>query len=82
MEEKGEAREKEMKENEMELAERLFEIILKAKQGDKEAIEEIIRRFEPLIMNSVKGADEEIKEELRQDLIKIIIRAVRNFEIK
>ncbi|WP_029689140.1 helix-turn-helix domain-containing protein [Thermoanaerobacter sp. A7A] len=66
----------------MELAERLFEIILKAKQGDKEAIEEIIRRFEPLIMNSVKGADEEIKEELRQDLIEIIIRAVRNFEIK
>ncbi|MBE3591731.1 MAG: helix-turn-helix domain-containing protein [Thermoanaerobacter sp.] len=62
--------------------ERLFEIILKAKQGDKEAIEEIIRRFEPLIMNSVKDVDEEIKEELRQDLIEIIIRAVRNFEIK
>ncbi|KKC30483.1 MULTISPECIES: helix-turn-helix domain-containing protein [Thermoanaerobacteraceae] len=66
----------------MEECERLFEIILKAKQGDKEAIEEIIKRFETLIMNSVKGADEEIKEELRQDLIEIIIRAVKNFEIK
>ncbi|MGB9680427.1 MAG: helix-turn-helix domain-containing protein [Thermoanaerobacteraceae bacterium] len=57
---------------------RLFEIILKAKQGDKEAIEEIIRCFEPLIMSSVKGVDEEIKEDLRHDLIEIIIRAVRN----
>ncbi|HHY80050.1 Helix-turn-helix domain-containing protein [Thermoanaerobacter thermohydrosulfuricus] len=66
----------------MEERERLFEIILKAKQGDKEAIEEIIRRFEPLIMGSVKGVDEEIKEELKQDLIEIIIRAVKNFEIK
>jgi hypothetical protein len=61
---------------------RLFEIILKAKQGDKEAIEGIIRRFEPLIMDSVKDVDEEIKKELRQDLIEIIIRAVKNFEIK
>jgi hypothetical protein len=33
-------------------------------------------------MGSVKGVDKEIKEELRQDLIEIIIRAVRNFEIK
>jgi len=66
----------------MEECERLFKIVLKAKQGDKEAIEEIIKRFEPLIMNSVKGADEEIKEELRQDLIEIIIIAVKNFEIK
>ncbi|SHE43445.1 Helix-turn-helix domain-containing protein [Thermoanaerobacter uzonensis DSM 18761] len=61
---------------------RLFEIILKAKQGDKEAIEGIIRRFEPLIMGSIKDVDEEIKEEIRRDLIEIIIRAVRNFEIK
>ncbi|KHO60931.1 Helix-turn-helix domain [Thermoanaerobacter sp. YS13] len=66
----------------MEERERLFEIILKAKQGDREAIEEIIKYFEPLIMNSVKGADEEIKEEIRQDLIEIIIIAVKNFEIK
>jgi hypothetical protein len=61
---------------------RLFKIILKAKQGDKEAIEEIIRCFEPLIMGSIKDVDEEIKEEIRRDLIEIIIRAVRNFEIK
>ncbi|SHE43290.1 Helix-turn-helix domain-containing protein [Thermoanaerobacter uzonensis DSM 18761] len=60
----------------------LFKIVLKAKQGDKEAIEEIIRCFEPLIMSSVKGVDEEIKEDLRHDLIEIIIRAVKNFEIK
>jgi hypothetical protein len=33
-------------------------------------------------MSSVKGVDEEIKEDLRHDLIEIIIRAVRNFEIK
>ncbi|CAK9330914.1 hypothetical protein [Thermoanaerobacter kivui] len=33
-------------------------------------------------MGSVKGVDEEIKEELKQDLIEIIIRAVKNFEIK
>jgi len=52
------------------------------KTGDKEAIEEIIKRFEPLIMGSIRGADEEIKEELRQDLIEIIIIAVKNFEIK
>ncbi|MGB9680422.1 MAG: helix-turn-helix domain-containing protein [Thermoanaerobacteraceae bacterium] len=57
-------------------------MILKAKQGDKEAIEGIIRRFDPLIMDSVKDVDEEIKKELRQDLIEIIIRAVKNFEIK
>lgn len=61
---------------------RLFEIILKAKQGDKEAIEEIIKRFETLIMNSVKGADEEIKEELRHDSVEIIIKAIKNFKIK
>ncbi|AIS51607.1 hypothetical protein TKV_c04030 [Thermoanaerobacter kivui] len=35
-----------------------------------------------MIMGSVKGVDEEIKEELKQDLIEIIIRAVKNFEIK
>ncbi|KHO60923.1 Helix-turn-helix domain [Thermoanaerobacter sp. YS13] len=59
---------------------RLFGIILKAKQGDKEAIEEIIKRFESLIMGSIKDVDEEIKEELRQDLIEIIIKAVKNFK--
>ncbi|QSZ27397.1 helix-turn-helix domain-containing protein [Aceticella autotrophica] len=66
----------------MEECEKLFEIILKAKQGDKEAIEEIIKLFEPLIIGSIRGADEEIKKELKQDLIEIIIRAVKNFEIK
>jgi len=30
----------------------------------------------------VQPMDEKIKEELRQDLIEIIIRAVKNFEIK
>ncbi|AAM23697.1 hypothetical protein M2349_001948 [Caldanaerobacter subterraneus subsp. tengcongensis MB4] len=66
----------------MEECERLFAVILKAKQGDKEAIEEIIKRFEPLIMDSVKGVDEEIEEELRQDIVEIIIKAVKKFEIK
>ena len=51
----------------MEECGRLFGIILKGKQGDKEAIEEIIKLFEPLIMGSIRGADERVKAGFNRD---------------
>lgn len=60
------------------------ELLIKAKDGDKIALEEIIKKHEPLIYNTmisfyIKGYD---KEDIRQIAILSIIKAVKNCNIE
>lgn len=59
------------------------DLIIKAKAGDKKAIEEIIENYKPLINNTaisfyIYGYEE---EDIKQLAILAIIKAIRNFDI-
>ncbi|MBP2073467.1 helix-turn-helix domain-containing protein [Thermoanaerobacterium butyriciformans] len=60
----------------------LFEIILKAKEGDKDAMQEIILRFQPLIKKNMRNVDMDIKDDISQDIVEAIIKAIKKFDIK
>ncbi|MBE0068722.1 helix-turn-helix domain-containing protein [Thermoanaerobacterium thermosaccharolyticum] len=60
----------------------LFEIILKAKEGDKDAMQEIILRFQPLIKKNMRNVGMDIKDDISQDIIEVIIKAIKKFDIK
>lgn len=60
----------------------LFEIILKAKEGDKDAMQEIILRFQPLIKKNMRNIDMDIKDDISQDIVEVIIKAIKKFDIK
>ncbi|WP_156627071.1 sigma-70 family RNA polymerase sigma factor [Clostridium tertium] len=60
------------------------ELVIKAKEGDNNALEEIIKRHEPLVYNTmisfyIKGYD---KEDIKQIAILSIIKAVKGCNIE
>ncbi|UUZ83511.1 helix-turn-helix domain-containing protein [Paenibacillus sp. P26] len=59
----------------------LFELVTRAKSGDKTALEEIITLFRPAIQRASKRAKPQERNDLEQHMSEKIIRAVYAYDL-
>lgn len=59
----------------------LFDQVLRAQQGDKEALYEIIRSFLPAIRSARRKIKGDRQEDLEQNIIEIIIKKIMSFDL-
>lgn len=60
----------------------LYELIKRAKNSDQEALNQIIKRFEPKIKKSSQIADYHYQEDLEQEMRIELLKLVDRFEFK
>ncbi|MCM3598156.1 helix-turn-helix domain-containing protein [Metabacillus idriensis] len=60
----------------------LYDLIIRAKNSDQEALVQIIKRFEPKIKKSSQIANYQNQEDLEQELKIELLKLVERFEYK
>ncbi|MGE5652899.1 MAG: helix-turn-helix domain-containing protein [Bacillota bacterium] len=60
---------------------RLAELLLYAKQGDQEAMVEILKRFQPLIRFCSRGLQPADRDDLEQELLMHLIMLIRRYRL-
>jgi DNA-directed RNA polymerase specialized sigma subunit len=59
----------------------MYELVSRAKLGDKEALQEILRLFQPAIQKASKRAKPQERNDLQQHMSEKIIRAVFAYDL-
>ncbi|MFS0557143.1 helix-turn-helix domain-containing protein [Brevibacillus sp. 179-C9.3 HS] len=60
----------------------LLTLVKRAQNNDESAMVEIIERFEPKIRKSLKFTDISVREDIRQEIVFRMIRAVKTYSTK
>lgn len=60
-------------------ARRIAQLVRRAQVGEEQALDELVRRFAPLIRKEARGADGRLDEDLAQDLYLHFLRLVARY---
>jgi|GEM_PF-1639822 len=60
----------------------LYDLVCRAKRGDKDAMERIVEAFRPVIRKASRGAKGQERDDLEQELTEKMIRAVYAYDLE
>ncbi|MFC4775816.1 helix-turn-helix domain-containing protein [Paenibacillus sp. GCM10023252] len=64
------------------MEEEIFDLVLRAQQGDKEAMSKILLTITPLIRNAQNKVKYDNRDDLKQNIVELLIQKIMSYDLK